>query len=98
MTIKNMNHSELSVKTSINDIETKQDKNFNLYFKLAVKWNDKTQVFYAFSHNLPEKSLTTLKEKPEQFINQLVLITYQELPNQDGNGTFYKVKGLEVIN
>jgi hypothetical protein len=30
-------NQEYSVKTSINDIETKQDKNFNLYFKLAVK-------------------------------------------------------------
>jgi hypothetical protein len=38
-----------------------------------------------------------LKENPEQFINQLVLITYQELPNQDGQGTFYKVKGLEIV-
>jgi hypothetical protein len=47
---------------------------------------------------LPPETLTTLKEKPEQFINQLVLITYQELPNQDGNGTFYKVKEIKIIN
>jgi hypothetical protein len=45
---------------------------------------------------LPKETLSALQENPEQFINQLALITYQELPNQDGQGTFYKVKGLEI--
>lgn len=89
-------NQEYSVKTIINDIETKLDKNQNLYFKLSVKWNDSSRIFYAFSYNLPKKTLTLLKESPEQLINQLVLITYQELPNQDGNGSFYKVKGIEI--
>jgi hypothetical protein len=46
---------------------------------------------------LPEKTLLALKEKPEQFINQLVLITYQELENKDNQGTFFKVKGIEIV-
>ena len=72
-------------------------ENQNLYFKLLVKWNENTQTFYAFSHNLSAETLQTLKETPEQFINQLVLITYQELPNQDQQGTFYKVKQIEIV-
>jgi hypothetical protein len=46
---------------------------------------------------LSEKTLSILKENPEQLINQLALITYQELPNQDGQGTFYKVKEIEIV-
>jgi len=92
-----MNHTELSTKTIITDIEPKLDKNSNPYFKLLVKWTNEVKFFYAFSNNLSEKTLTMLKENPEQFINQLVLITYQELPNQDNQGTFFKVKGIELI-
>ena len=93
-----MNHTELSVKTTITDIEVKQDKNQNLYFKLVVKLTNEVKFFYAFINDLPAKTLQMLKENPEQFINQLVLINYQELPNQDGQGTFYKVKAIEIIN
>ena len=92
-----MNHTELAVKTTIQDIEVKWDKSSNPYFKLLVKWNQSIQIFYAFSYNLPEKTLTTLKYYPEKLINQLVLITYQELPNQDNQGTFFKVKEIELI-
>jgi len=93
-----MNHQELAVKTTIQDIETKWDKNSNPYFKLLVKWTNEVKFFYAFSYNLPEQTLTMLKENPEQFINQLVLIAYQELDNKDKNGTFFKVKEIEIIN
>ena len=89
-----MNHQELSVKTTIQDIEVKQDKNQNPYFKLLVKWNNEVKFFYAFSYNLPKQTLQMLKETPEKLINQLVLITYQELTNQDNQGTFCKVKGI----
>ena len=90
-------NQEYSVKTSITDLETKLDKNQNLYFKLSVKWTNEIKFFYAFSNNLPEKTLTTLKCSPEKLINQLVLITYQELTNQDNQGTFFKVKSIEIV-
>jgi len=72
-----MNHQELAVKTTIQDIEVKQDKNQNLYFKLVVKWNNEIKFFYAFSYNLPKQTLQMLKENPEKLINQLVLITWR---------------------
>ena len=90
-------NQEYSVKTTIQDIETKLDKNQNLYFKLLVKWNNEVKFFYAFSYNLPEKTLQMLKENPEKLINQLVLITYQELANQDAKGIFFKVKEIQLI-
>jgi hypothetical protein len=46
---------------------------------------------------LPKQTLQMLKENPEKLINQLVLITYQELPNQDQQGTFFKVKEIQLI-
>ena len=91
-------NQEYSVKSTIQDIEVKQDKNQNLYFKLLVKWTNEVKFFYAFSYNLPKQTLQMLKENPEKLINQLFLITYQELPNQDNQGTFFKVKGIEIIN
>jgi hypothetical protein len=95
----NYQHTELSVKTIINDIETKLDKNRQTYFKLYVKWNHNSQIFYAFSSDSSLKKETgeILQEKPEQFINQLALISYQELPNKDKAGTFYKVKAIEIV-
>jgi hypothetical protein len=90
-----MNHTELSVKTIIQDIETKLDKNQNPYFKLSLRGF--ANPFYAFSYHLPPETFRTLQEQPEQFTNQLALIAYQELPNQDKNGTFFKVKQIELI-
>jgi len=89
-----MNYTELTAKTIITDIEAKLDKNQNPYFKLSLRGF--ANYFYAFSYNLPEKTLSILKETPEKLINQLVLITYQELEHKDKNGTFYKVKGIEI--
>jgi hypothetical protein len=103
-----MNHTELSVKTTINDIESKLDKNANPYFKLTLRGFP--NPFYAFSYHLSKETFKTLKEKPEQLTNQLALITYQEtrsirntsvvgdqLPNQDNQGTFFKVKAIEIV-
>jgi hypothetical protein len=90
-----MNHTELTAKTVINDIEPKLDKNFNPYFKLSLQGF--SNYCYAFSYNLSAETLRTLKETPEQFINQLALIAYQELPNRDNQGTFFKVKDLQLI-
>jgi len=91
-----MHHPELTAKTIITDLETKLDKNHNLYFKLSVKWTTEIKFFYAFADNLSAQTLQTLKYSPEKLINQLVLITYQALANQDKNGNFYKVKGIEI--
>ena len=90
-----MNHTELSVKTTIQDLETKLDKNFKPYFKLSLRGF--ANPFYAFSYHLSPETLTMLKEAPEKLINQFALIAYQELPNQDKQGTFYKVKAIELI-
>ena len=91
-----MNHTELTAKTIITDIEPKLDKNSNPYFKLSLRGF--ANCFYAFAYNLPAKTLQMLKYSPEKLINQLVLITYQELPNQDQQGTFFKVEAIEIIN
>jgi hypothetical protein len=56
------------------------------------------QTFYAFAYNLSAETLRTLKETPEKLINQLVLIAYQEQKHKDKNGTFYKVKQIQLIN
>ena len=48
-----MNHTELTAKTTIQDIEVKQDKNFNPYFKLSLRGFP--NCFYAFAHNLSGK-------------------------------------------
>jgi len=90
-----MNHTELTAKTVINDIEPKLDKNFNPYFKLNLRGFP--NCFYAFSYNLSQETLSILKDSPEKLINQLALISYQELPNRDNQGTFFKVKDLQLI-
>ena len=87
--------TELSVKTTINDIETKLDKNQKLYFKLTLRGF--ANCFYAFSYHLSKETFRTLKEQPEQFTNQLALIAYQELEHKDKNGTFFKVKSIEIV-
>ena len=88
-------NQELSVKTTIQDIEVKQDKNFNPYFKLSLRGFP--NCFYAFSYNLSVETLRTLKENPEKLINQLALIAYEELEHKDKNGTFFKVKEIEIV-
>ena len=90
-----MNHTELSTKTIITDIEPKLDKNFNPYFKLSLRGFP--NCFYAFSNQLTKETLVILKETPEKLINQLALITYQELEHKDKNGTFFKIKAIEIV-
>jgi hypothetical protein len=55
------------------------------------------RYFYAFSFSLPATTWQTLTQSPHNFINRQVLITYQELPNQDQNGTFFKVRQIELV-
>ncbi len=85
------------IKTLINDLEKCLDKNLNPYYKLCVQWVENSRIFYAFSYNFPLRTLSTLAETPENFINRTVLITYEELPNKDNSGTFFKVKEIEII-
>ncbi|CAI2194669.1 19052_t:CDS:2 [Funneliformis geosporum] len=48
-------------------------------------------------NNLKPEIFTALTTTPYNFINRQVLITYQELPNQDQQGTFSKVKQIELL-
>jgi len=88
-------NQELQIKATITDIETKSDKNNNPYFRLSLHgWPQR--YFYAFSFSLKEETFSTLTNAPHNFINRQVFITYQELPNQDQQGTFCKVRQIEL--
>ena len=90
--------SQLQIKATIIDIESKMDKNSNPYYRLSCQGMP-GRYFYAFStdyHLKNTTTLSTLANSPLNLINRQVLITYQELPNQDGNGTFFKVQALEL--
>ena len=91
----NQNPNFLTIHTTINDIETKQDKNLNPYFKLSLQ--DHLDYFYAFTYNLPKNTLKNLAESPHKLVNQAVVVTYEELPNKDGNGNFFRVKDIELV-
>jgi len=88
--------SQLQIKTTIIDIESKTDKNNNPYFRLSLQGLP-TRYFYAFSFSLPAQTWRTLLDAPHNFINRQVCITYQELPNKDNPGTFFKVQQIELI-
>src|SRR2546429_8135492 len=85
----------LQTKTTILDIEPKLDKNGNPFYRLSLAGF--LYPFYAFSFNLSTPTLQSLKETPEKLINQPVLITYEELSNKDNQGTFFKVKEIEIL-
>ena len=87
---------ELQIKATITDSEAKFDKNNNPYFRLSLSGLPQ-RYFYAFSFSLNEETLTTLTNAPHNFINRQVLITYQELPNQNNQGTFCKVQAIEIV-
>lgn len=92
-------NKEYQVKTTITDIESKLDKNNNRFFKVSIAWElGKTRAFYAFStdFNLKTETLQFLANSPEKLINQRVTITYQELANQDKQGTFGRIKEIEI--
>lgn len=94
-----MNHPELSVKTAITDIEEKRDKNNNTFYKVWINWElGKPRVFYAFANdfNLKTETLQLLTSSPESLINQRATITYQEVENKDKNGTFGRIKEIEI--
>ncbi|CAI2186172.1 17921_t:CDS:2 [Funneliformis geosporum] len=78
---------ELQIKARITEIESKVDKNSNPYCRLSLRGLT-NRYFYVFSNSLKPETFTTLTNTPCNFINRQVLITYQELPNQDNQGTF----------
>ena len=86
---------ELQIKAIIIDIEAKRDKNYHPFYKIALQGS--TGYFYAFSNSIPKPTLTTLAESPHKLVNQLALISYEELPNQDQNGTFFRVRQIELV-
>jgi hypothetical protein len=86
---------ELQIKTRILDIETKSDKNNNPYFRLSLQGLP-GRYFYAFNFNLPQETRQILTNAPYNFINRSVLITYEELPNKNNQGTFFSVKDIEL--
>jgi hypothetical protein len=85
----------LQTKTTILDIEAKLDKNGNPFYRLSL--TGFLYPFYAFSFSLSTNTLHTLKETPEKLIGKLTLITYEELPNKENQGTFFKVKEIELL-
>lgn len=92
-------NKEFQVKTTIQDIESKLDKNSNRFYKVWINWElGKTKAFYAFStdFNLKTETLQLLTNSPEKLTNQRVTITYQELENQDKNGTFGRIKEITI--
>lgn len=86
--------TQLQIKAIITDIEAKVDKNFNPFYKLSLQGT--SDYFYAFSNSLAQETLTTLSETPHNFINRQVLITYQELPNKESQGTFHRIKQIQI--
>jgi len=87
--------SELQIKAQLLDLESKTDKNGNLYYRISLQ-GIPNRYFYAFNYNLPELAWKTLTTS-HNWINRQVLITYQELSNRDNTGTFYKVKEIEIL-
>jgi len=85
----------LQIKATLLDLKSKLDKNSNPYWRLSLIGSPR--YFYAFSNSLNPESFTTLTDSSHNLLNQQVLITYQEFPNQDGNGTFFKVKEIELV-
>lgn len=85
----------LQIKATILDIENRTDKNNNPYYRISLSGLP-ARYFYVFIHNLPETTLQLLKT-PHNLVNRQALITYEELPNRDNQGSFFKVKGIEII-
>jgi len=84
----------LQVKSFITDIENRIDKNGNIYYRLSLKGFPAT-YFYVFSNSVKE-DVFQLLQTPLNLINRQVLISYEELPNKNNEGVFYKVKDLRI--
>jgi hypothetical protein len=92
-------NQEFKVKTTITDIVESYDKNNQHFYKVWINWElGKSRIFYAFStdFNLKTETLQLLTNSPERLTNQRVSITYQELPNKDGQGIFCRIKEIVI--
>ena len=87
---------ELQIKGTLLDIENRTDKNFNPYCRLSLQGMP-GRYFYVFSNSLKTETFNSLTNSPHNLVNRSVLITYQELPNQDKTITFCKVKAIEIF-
>jgi hypothetical protein len=85
----------LQIKTTIIDLESKLDKNSNPFYKISLH-GFPARYFYAFTANLPEQTLTLL-QSPHNLVNRQALITYEELPNRDNQGVFFKVQQIQIL-
>ena len=88
--------NQIQIKATLLDIESKTDKNAHPYFRLSLVGMP-ARYFYAFSFSLPTATFQALTQAPHNFINRQVLITYQELPNQNNQGTFFKVQQIQIL-
>lgn len=93
------NSNYLTTKTTITNIDPQIDKNNNRYFRLNVRLNDNDRLFYAFStdYGLKNETLADLTNTPENLLNRLVLITYEELVNKQFNNTFVRIKEIQIV-
>ena len=92
-------NKELQLKSTITDITEHYDKNNHRFYKVWITWElGKSRIFYAFANdfNLKDDTLRLLTNSPEKLINQRVTITYQELEQKDKQGTFCRIKEIEI--
>jgi hypothetical protein len=88
---------KLHHKALLIELESKLDKNNSPFWKLKLAGF--SDYFYAFANDytLKESTLKVLKESPDKLLNQLVLVTYEELPHQNSSGTFKRVKEIQIL-
>jgi hypothetical protein len=88
---------KLQTKALLLEITPKLDKNSNSFYRLKLAGSP--DYFYAFAtdYNLKETTLKKLQENSQKLLNQLTLITYEELPNKDNPGNFKKVKEIQLL-
>jgi hypothetical protein len=95
-----MSNNFLTITTIISEIEPRIDKHNNRYFRVSVDWNNQARICYAFAtdFSLKTETLQTLTTSPENLLNRLVLITYQEVENRDNGFIFTRIKEIQLIN
>ena len=85
------------IKALLLEVETKLDKNANSFWKLKLAGCPDYFYTFATDYSLKACTLKSLSENSEKLVNQLVLSTYEEVPNKDSLGIFRKVKEIEVL-
>ncbi len=85
------------IKAILIELESKLDRKGNSFYRLKLAGFP--DYFYTFTtdYSLKASTVKLLSENSEKLLHQLVLITYEEVPNKDNPGTFKKVKEIEII-